>query len=360
MAERKHHVEIGEESSRGTAETSTVGYIPVTAPLLPAPEFTDENDRSFRGEQTVLGNRFARRLAQKLGFTLETQLYTEAGTTAGIIGTLFKHFFGKATSAQNGSTGQYYHMFYPVPDPFATANLGDKALTVTSALSEETDYKSYIHLGNRVKAVSLDIEPGAMLKTSFEMLGQKLDTIADNAHTPVYPAENLLLKYSNCNVYTGTITRTGTAPDFSDFAFGSATLIKPDKVTIKLDNGMEDKLRVAGVDYPDKTNMGLFTATIELAFNWQTSGFDSIAAFKSWLGGIDTTNFFLHFDTGTQAGTGDNHSLYLDLPQVRRTSGAPAWDYEKDPTVTLSFEAEYNSTTQYMIGLLLKNTATSV
>ncbi|HZX35959.1 MAG TPA: hypothetical protein VFF54_05655, partial [Thermodesulfobacteriota bacterium] len=130
MAENKIYCAIGEEATRGTGEVTTVGFIPLLNSGIPKMEFDDKRRKEFRGEDTVKGDTAAIRMSRKWGGSLEIPFFTEAGTTKGIIGTLIKHFFGKATSAQNGATGQYGHILYPVADPFATANLGTKALTV--------------------------------------------------------------------------------------------------------------------------------------------------------------------------------------------------------------------------------------
>lgn len=76
MADNKIYCAIGEEANRGTAESTTVGFIPLLNSGIP-----------------------------------------KAAMTKGIIGTLLKHFFGKATSAQNATTGQYRHILYPVLTP---------------------------------------------------------------------------------------------------------------------------------------------------------------------------------------------------------------------------------------------------
>ena len=76
----------------------------------------------FRGVEAVYkGNTSVRRMGQKWSGSIEMPFFTEAGSTKGMTGTLLKHFFGNATSAENGSSGQYYHMLYPVSNPFSTS-----------------------------------------------------------------------------------------------------------------------------------------------------------------------------------------------------------------------------------------------
>ncbi|MCK4738908.1 MAG: hypothetical protein KAT46_03070, partial [Deltaproteobacteria bacterium] len=173
---------------------------------------------------------------------------------------------------------------------------------------------------------------------------------------------NLRCDYNNLKVYTGTIIRSGTAPDYTDFDLSSATQIKPDKISVKIENGMEDVLRLSGLDYPDKTRMGQFKVSVELSIDWEdpASGFSSVDEFNAWLSGVSETNLILEWDTGTEADTGYNHKLVLDLPRVVRKSGEPEYDLEKDPMITLSYDGLYSETTEYMIGALLQNTATAL
>ncbi|MEE8575512.1 MAG: phage tail tube protein [Thermodesulfobacteriota bacterium] len=363
MAENKIYMALGEEATRGTKEATTVGFIPLLSPGIPKLEFDDQKRKEFRGDDAVKGDSAVTRMSRKWGGSLEMPFFTEAGTTAGMVGTILKHFFGTSTSAQNASTGQYYHMCYPVANPFSSSNLDTKALTLNLNINEGTTMKNWPYVGGRVSSLSFDQEAGSQLKVSADLFGQKKDTTTAEIGSPAFAAENLRCDFTNLTVYTGTITRTGTGPDYTDFTFGSATTIKPDKVSVKIENGMEDALRIAGVDYPDKTRMGLYKVTLTLTIDWEdpASGFSSIDEFNNWLASTGETNFFLHWDTGTQAGTGDNHSLYLDIPRANRTGGDPDYSLDKDPMITLNYEGLYDATTtKYIVGAMLKNTASAV
>ena len=363
MADNKLYLALGEEATRGTKEATTVGFIPLLGAGIPKFEAEDKKRDEFRGENSNLGDTTVLRMSRKWSGSIETPFFTEAGGTAkGAIGTILKHFFGKATSAQNATTGQYRHMLYPVTDPFAAANLGTKALTLNMNLNEGAVMRNWPFLGGRIKSLSFEQEAGNSLKMSAEVMGQVRDTVTAELGSATFAAENLRCDYNNLTVYTGTITRTGTAPDFTDFTFGSATQIKPDKISVKIENGMEDAIRLAGLDYPDKTRMGKYKVSLEFTIDWEdpASGFSSIDDFNAWVTGASSTNFFLYFNTGTQAGTGDNHSLYIDIPIAQRMGGEPEYALDKDPMVTLKYEGLYSATTAYLIGLMLKNTATAL
>jgi hypothetical protein len=363
MAENRLYMALGEEAERGTKESTTVGFIPLFSPGIPKMEFDDKRRKEFRGDDAVKGDTAIERMSRKWSTSIETPFFTEAGSTPGMVGTLLKHFFGSVTSAQNGSTGQYRHMFYPVADPFSATNLGSKALTVNLNVNEGAVMKNWPFVGGRVKSLSFDQQAGSQLKVSIDLMGQKKADSTVELGSPVFAAENLRCDYTNLNVHTGAVTRTGTAPDFTDFSFGSATRVKPDKISLKIENGMEDALRLSGLDYPDRTRMGVFKATLSMTLDWEdpASGFSSVDEFNNWLAAANETNFFLHWDTGTQAGTGDNHSLYIDLPRMTRSGGSPDYSLEKDPMITLGYEALFDAaTTKYLVGVLLKNAAATL
>lgn len=364
MANNEFYLAVGEESSRGTAESTTVGFIPLLSAGIPKIEYDDKPREDLRGEAAILGAQTQRRMGQKWDGSFDVPFFTESGSAKGVMGTLLKHFFGKATSAQNATTGQYYHMMYPVSDPFATANLGTKALTMNANINANATIMNWPHVGGRVKGLSFEQEVGSQLKLTVDMFGQKRNAEATAIASPAFPAENLRCDYNNLKVYTGTITRTGTAPNYTNFTFGSATLIKPDKISLKIENGMEDVLRLSGLNYADKTRMnGPFKVSLEINLDWEdpASGFSSHDDFEAWVSAASTTNFFLHWDTGTQAGTGDNHQLYIDLPLMRRMGGDIDYARDKDPMITLKYEGLYDAATcKYMVGMLLKNTATAV
>jgi hypothetical protein len=363
MAENNIYLALGEESSRGTKEDSTVGFIPLLGPGIPKMEFDDKKRKEFRGEDTVKGDTTVLRMSRKWAGSLEMPFFTEAGSTVGMLGTLLKHFFGTATSAQQGATLAYAHMLYPVADPFASANLGDKALTVNLNINEGSTMKNWPFVGGRVSALTFEQEAGQHIKLTAELFGQTRDVTTAELGSPSFSAENLRCDYNNLSVYTGTITRTGTGPDFTDFSFASATRLKPDKISVKIEDGKEDVLRLAGVDYPDKTRMGHYKVSLELAIDWEdpASGFSSVDEFTNWITSAGSTNFCLEWDTGTEAGTGYNHKLILDVPMAQRMGGEPEYDLEKDPMTSLNYEGLYDeSTTKYILGCLLQNTATAV
>lgn len=365
MATNKLYLAIGEEASRGTPESTTVGFVPIDSPATPVMEFDDIRKTEYIGEESALGMTSFRRMSEKWSYTLEMPVFTEAGTVTGIVGTILRHFYGFSGDSQNASTGQYIHMMYPVANPeLATSGyLGAKALTLNFNISEGGVVKNHAYFGGRVNSLSFITEPGQHLKISAAMTGQGKIASGTAIATPTYAAENLSLRYSDLTLYTGTITRTGTPPNYTQFAFGSATTILHDKITVNMEKPNIDKLRNAGVIYPDKTNWGQIKTTMELAIDFDdpAAGFSAVDDRNAFLAAVSSTNFFLNWDTGTQAGTGDNHSLGLDLPIMQRKGGPPEFTHENNPEITLSYEGDMDRTTNlYMAGLMLKNTAATV
>ena len=109
--------------------------------------------------------------------------------------------------------------------------------------------------------------------------------------------------------------------------------------------------------------MGKLEVEVEMKIDWEdpASGFSSADDLNAWINGESSINLFLHWDSGTAAGTGDNHSLYLDIPVAQRMGGKPEYDLEKDPMVTLKVKGLVDlTTTTYAIGCMLKNTASYI
>lgn len=362
MAENKLYLGVGEEGVRGTAESGAVGFVPLLNGGIPKLEFDDKKRKEFRGEDTVKGDSSVRRMSSKWSASLETPLFTECGSTKGIMGTMLKHFFGKCSSNQRDATNAYGHMMYPVADPFDSSNLDTKALTLNLNVNEGSTMKNWPYVGGRVTGLTFNQEAGSHLALTCDMVGQKRDSSTTEIGSPVFAEENLRCDYNNLSIYSGSVNRTGTGPDFTEFDFSGATLIKPDKVTVKIENGMEDVLRLSGVDYPDKTRLGIYKVSVEMVIDWEdpSSGFSSVDEFNSWVSGVSTKNISLVWDTTTEAGTGYNHKLVIDIPNAFRTGGEPEYDLEKDPLVTLTYEGLYDSTSGYMVGCFLQNSAATL
>lgn len=362
MSTNKLYLAIGEEAVRGVKESSVVGFVPLLNPAIPKMEFDDRRRKEFRGEDAVKGDSAVSRMSRKWSASVDMPFYTESGSSKGLIGALFKHFFGRCSSTENGSTGQWRHMMSPDADPFSEGNIGGLGLTLNLNINEGPVVKNWPYTGGRVRALAFEQEAGSALKLTAELVGQKRADAEAATGGAVFAAEPLRCDYKGLSIYTGSITRTGVGPDFTAFSFGSALRIRPDKVTIKMENGLEDSMRLSGVDYPDRTRVGQYKVTAEVTIDWEdpASGFSSVAEFRSWLSSPGATNLFFHWDTGAQAGSGDNHALFIDLPRLARSGGEPDYKADKEPAVTLKYEGLYDASTGYMAGVMLVNTASAI
>lgn len=364
MAETKSFLAVGVEAARGTKESTTVGFVPLASFSLPAPDKMAKKREEFRGEDTARGFTTEIRMGEKWdGLTLEMPAFTEAGTTKGIIGSIIKHFFGYSSSSQNATTGQYRHMMYPVNDPFAAANLDNDALTFNMNAMHAATLKNHPYVGGRVKSLSFKQEVGQHLVISVGCMGQTLATPEAGIASPVFPAENLRLDYNNLTIRAGaTVTRTGTAPNYTAIT-SNGSQVKPDSLTLDLERGMTDKQLLNGTTTTGKSAVGMLTGKLSMTIDFEdpASGFSSVDEFTAWLAATSSTNFLLTWDSGTQAGTGDNHSLIIDLPICNRLGGMPEIARDTDSNITLEYDLLYDGTTTlYACGLLLKNTASAV
>jgi len=359
MGKHIHYLAIGEEAVRGTAEKTTVGFVPVMNFGGTGFDPTDEPRKEFRGEESALGDTYMRRLQEKWAKDFELPFFTESGTNEGFIVKLIEHFMGKKVSAQNGATGQYYHMLYPVSDPYSSSNLNTKALTFNSNFSKGATVKNHPLIGGRVGGLTFTQEAGTGLMMNVNAFGQTVGTPEAEIGSPTFAPETMRAMYNHLTCYTGTITRTGTGPNYTDFSFGSATSFCPDSVTITFEDNREDKLRLCGQNYADKTLNNKIMVTVEITIDFEdpAAGFSSADEFDGWLADVTTeTNMFFHWDTGLQEGTGDNHSLYIDLPRLIRQGGDPEFDVENDPVITLTYKGLMDlTTTQYQGGIMIKN-----
>ena len=71
-------------------------------------------------------------------------------------------------------------------------------------------------------------------------------------------------------------------------------------------------------------------------------------------------NIMLIWDTGTDAGGGNNHKLVLDLPKLRVVDPEINHDRESSPMQTLNYEGLRDATVEYMVGCMLQNSAATI
>src|SRR3989304_269522 len=124
MSKNVIYAALGEEAQRGVGESAAVGFVPPLNPAIPRGQFRERGGREFGGEEAALGLSSIERASQRWSASIDLPFFTESGASKALMGTLLKHFFGRCSSAQNGSTGQARHIFSPVADPFSETCLG--------------------------------------------------------------------------------------------------------------------------------------------------------------------------------------------------------------------------------------------
>jgi hypothetical protein len=227
---------------------------------------------------------------------------------------------------------------------------------------EGATLKNYPVVGVRITKLKFEQKPGEDATLTVDWAGQILDAITAGLGSPVFPAENLRCDYGMFSLYTGAVTRTGTPPDYTNIIQNAATRIKPDSITLELDNGSKDKQVLDGNRFPTKTNVGIVTGKLSFGIDWEdpASGFSSVDEFNGWLAAVSSINALLTWDTGVTAGTGLTHAVVIDIPIANRLGGMPEIKQGDDPEIKFEYDFHYDATTTlYMAGILIRNTATA-
>lgn len=366
MSEHKyiHYLAFGEQADLITAENTTVGFMPVKSFVGIGAEFEDKEVVEFRGDEGVLGTTNIIRYGRKWMLSPEMPFFIESGGGEKNIPAMwYKHLGGHGVNVQNASTGQYNNTMSPVSNPRAAANLGTKALTLNSNLSHGDIPRNHPHVGGLVKSIKLTQAFNDELKVTVEHPGAFVEADEAEVGSPTYPAEALRLKYSHLKAYSGGITPVGVAPDYTDFTLAAGNQFKPHSLDITLPCERDLTGEMCGVDYPTKIDDGEHSVTLEFGIDFKNpaSGFNSLDEFTAWLAGVDATaEFCFHWDTGVTAGTGDNYSKFIYLPEMYRQKPDIEWDPKKTPIITLKYKGKYNAANKAMWIALIKNTATAI
>ena len=107
LADKVVYLAVGEEATRGAAQSVTVGFVPTEDTAFPAMEFDETPRGEARGESPTLGDVAMIRWSQKWAHSFVMPFFTEAGTVAGIVGTLPNRVKVIVTSVESKRGG--YH-----------------------------------------------------------------------------------------------------------------------------------------------------------------------------------------------------------------------------------------------------------
>ena len=350
------YLALVEETTRGTDPGSGYKFLPITGGLEPKPKFEDAPRVEFRGQDTRLGNTTVVRKSKSWAQTLETFLYP-----IDIVGTLFKHALGYAGTRSAVDTSGYKGIIYP---PAAAhyapgGNLAGKGITSIPNTDLDGVTKAQVYGGGRVKGFKLDMTRPDDVKLTFDLMGGPF--IGAPGQTATAGASFTTINPFNSDdvlCYSGSgISRTGTAPNFTDIAVGTMQLFNPDTLSLSFEGGIEDKDILDGTGGPNKTEVtGQVKATLEIKIDFTdpATGLSSYDEFVAQVAGVRTQSFLLKLTGPDLAGNATAYHQYIfDLPLMlleeesveRNSTGAVA-------KATLKFSSLYSATAGYPIGIL--------
>lgn len=274
----EQYLALYEETTRGTAPGSPDYLFLQIVKGFPQFKPTDEPRKEFAGPNTALGDRSVRRKESMFTAPLEF-LYRPGMETA----LFLKHVMGFAGTRSTVDTTAKKGIMYPSePMPYGSgAPLGDKAIGLVSNLDEEGTTKAQTFGGARFKSLSATFK--GTDEVTFSLEGQGAGAWVGPADQTATAGLSMpTIDPFNCSeiaYYIGTgITRTGSAPGFTDIAAGTMQRFYPDEVTLKITNGLDDKPQGDGLRGPSKTfRAGQFAVEVGITTDYAdpSSGFSS-------------------------------------------------------------------------------------
>lgn len=357
------YVAFCEETTRGTLPgVPAWKFLPITGKLQPTFAAKDEPRKEFKGADTALGDSSVVRRESNWTWTLECSWYPGAE-----VGMLLKHALGKAGDRAVTDTSAYEGILYPVATPYGTtAPLLDKALAFAINTDEEGTTKCQIYGGGRIKSVSIALKGLDDIKLSFEIAGAGswVGAADQTAIAGVsWPVATPFCTSDALFYIGGTPVRTGTAPDYTALAAGTALPFRPDDLTIKFTSGIEDKVVINGVKGASKSYRSKqFTASVDGTIDYTdpTAGeFSSADEFKRIFNGPATNNIIVVLDNAQLAGAATaNYGAVIDLPYMLANLTAPERGTEgKTPSMKLAYMSLVDATTGYPMAMITTDKA---
>lgn len=350
------YLAIVEETTRGTDPGSGYLFLPVMNNIQPTVTYDDQPRKEFKGADTALGDSSVARRSGQWTMSIECAYYPGEET-----GLLFKHCFGKAGTRAAEDTSAFKGIVYPLANLYGTgAELGDKAIGIEMNTDEGGTTVAQYYGGGRIKSITVTGEGTDDVKLTIEIQGpaEYIGAVDQTATAGVSFPVAAPFSTDDCTLFIGAgITRTGTAPDFTDLAENTMDAYKPDSFTITITNGLDDKAVMDGVLGPNKTfrsaQFGVEVAT-PIDYEDPSSGFSSADEFKTIFGGPQTTSILLKMDNGVVAGdTTSTYESIFDLANLLFKPDTPARQSDgTQPTVNFNMSSLYSDTTEYPIGLM--------
>ena len=322
-----------EETARGTLPGVPVWrFLPLIKGMNPKFSPKDEARKEFRGVDVAMGDATVRRKESQ--FTVAPEAYLYAGVE---IGMNLKHLLGFAGVRSVLDVSAYKGILYPLTMPYGSGqNLADKAIGYSPNLDRDGATKSQYHGGVRYKSGTLTIPMGDDISIAFEGQGAG-DWIGAVNQAEIggasFPSDTLIYHGSMARFYIGAgASRTGTAPDFTDITPGTMSQFLPDDFSLKITNGLDDKLVGNGIKGPSKSyRTGQFDweANFTVDFTDPAAGFSSIDEFEAMYSAPKTNSLMVVITNTILAGaTTAYYQEVIDLPLGHITSDNPDPDNE--------------------------------
>ena len=169
--------------------------------------------------------------------------------------------------------------------------------------------------GAIINTLSLDISPNAMVTGSFGIVGEDLTIATSEVTSSTYSADGGELPFDS---FTGSITE------------GGSSIATVTALSINIDNGVEPRFAV-GSDITLEPTSGRSNVTGSL-----TAYFTSKTLYEKFLNETESEIVCTLTDL-------DGNDLQIDIPRIKYTAGNPDVSDEGSVTVSLEFQALYNS-----------------
>ena len=351
------YLALVEETTRGTTPGVGFKFLPITGKIEPDSDFKDEARVEFRGQDTRLGYLTVVRKSKSYKFDLESFLYP-----IDIIGILLKHVIGFAgTRAVVDATGYKGILYPPAAFPYGGggAQVG-KAIGLLPNTDLDGVTKSQIYGGARPTGFKITCKRPDDVKINFSLIGGPWignpgqPAVAGASFTVLSPYNS-----SGLTCYSGSgITRTGTAPNYTDITPNTMVAFTPDDLTISFENGIDDEDRLNGLSGPSVSVVkGSVKATVEFSIDFSdpATGFSS---FDEWVAihtAPRTMNFLFKLQGTDLAGsTTQYHQMFVDLPNMKMSGNPPDRSNDgKTPKMKFKYDSLVDATTGYPIALMI-------
>ena len=356
MSVAVQYMGIVEETVRGTNPGSGYSFLSIESALRPQTNFEDEARNEFRGQGSGLGNS-AESVVRRDSQWTETLVMAYRASDE--VNLLLKHFFGFAGTRAVIDTTAFKGIFYPITLPYGEGqNLGTKAIALIPNYDVQGTTKSKYFGGGIVTACRIAGEGTGDIMIEFDLKGAggfieaETTALAGPTFSSVSPftAKDILL-------FIGSgISRTGTAPDFTDIAPGAMTQFCPDSFSISMTNGLDDKVIFCGVQGPTKTfRAEQFTVECNFPTDFEdpASGFSSHDEYELLFPAVATTSILMVADNGELAGSAtENYGFTLDLAGLLNKTPAPELSSEgQTGTIDLTYSGLWDETAEYQVAM---------